>query len=134
VQTWRSIDVVELGSLSVSARSFEIKHPGTGANIGLRIVIQPSWSESVRRAVHENSARLMLASREGREQTFEEREASNFAYFAALIVGWDWYDATLDGEKPQLTADTLRNVLARFPWMQQQIDREAGNDKDFFTH
>lgn len=125
--------MTDLASLSVSARAFEIKHPGTGADIGLRIVIQPSWSEAVRRAVHANGARMLAATRDGREQSFEEREETNAAYFSALVVGWDWYDATLDGEKPALSHDALRGVLKRFPWIQQQIDREAGNDKDFFT-
>lgn len=124
---------MDLGSIQTSSRLVEIKHPKTGANIGLRVAIQPSWAEAVRRVTHENSSQLIVATREGREQTFEEREAASMRFFAAIIIGWDWYDATLDGEKPDLSSKAIESLFVRFPWIRMQLDSEAAKDKDFFS-
>lgn len=125
---------MELGSIQSSLRLVEIKHPKTNENIGLRVAIQPSWAEDVRRVTHDNSSQLIVANREGRDQTFEEREAASMRFFAAIIVGWDWYDATLDGEKPELSLKAIETLFKRFPWIRIQVDNEAAKDKDFFSN
>lgn|SRR5690606_35597947 len=121
---------MDISNIVATPRIVDIKHPATGAPIGLKITLLPSSAEPVvaaqRRLLNERLQRHTKA-------TAERLEQNGLALLEAAVSDWKWEgDLTFKGEKPPFNAVNLRKVITELPWIREQLDTELGNDAAFF--
>lgn len=124
--------MTDIASIVAAPRTIDIKHPATGANVGLKITLLPTSSDQVQAA-----QRKLINDRLQRDvKTSAERlEENRLSMIEAAVGGWEWEgDLTFEGEKPEFSPAFLRKVLKLLPWVREQIDMELGNDAAFFAH
>lgn len=112
---------MDIATLVPKNKTIEITHPGTGENLGIRVVVRSPESDPVRE-YHRARARDGAAA-----------DGAEFA--AAVIASWDWYgeDISFKGSKsPKLDAETLRDLFKTLPWFENQIFAPVGDARSFF--
>lgn len=89
----------------------DLKHPGTGADLGVTLECQSLESDEVKAVVY----RVTEAARRAGRNTvsLEKAEQNAIAVLSASIVGWTWADGvTLSGEpSPACTEANKRKLL-----------------------
>lgn len=123
---------MDLISLKPNTITLDLKHPGTGAPLGVTLELASMDSDEVK-TVTRQIANANLRSRQA-TQTMEKAEGSVTAILAAAIVGWTWTaPATLDGDaKPALTAENKKKLLS-IPAIAKQVDAALGDEASFFA-
>jgi len=107
----------------------QIKHPATGAPIGLQIEcvsLEDDRVKAVERAIKNKALR-------GAKMTAEKIEDNTVDLLAAAIVGWHWDDGLSLGElkEPPLTKMNVVKLL-EVAWVAKQIDTALGDEAAFF--
>jgi len=126
----------------------DIKHPATGASIGLQIEcvsLEDDRVKAVERAIKNR------ALRSGRNTvTAEKIEDNTVELLTAAVVGWKWEKPLLSpakgkkeavyGEQPDLDGDpnpplSKINVgkLLAVGWVAKQVDTALGDEAGFFS-
>ena len=123
---------MDILSIKPNTISLDLKHPGTGAPLGVTLELVSMDSDEVK-AVTRQIANANLRAKQA-VQTAEKAEGHVVAILSAAIVGWTWSAAaTLDGEaKPALNAENKRKLLS-VPSISKQVDQALGNEADFFA-
>lgn len=110
----------------------DIKHPATGASIGLQIEcvsLEDDRVKAVERAIKNK------ALRGGRNvMTAERIEDNTVDLLTAAIVGWIWADGLSLGDlkSPPLSKANVGKALA-LPWLAKQVDTALGDEAGFFS-
>lgn len=123
---------MDIATITPSARTVEITHPGTGEPIGLKVELLPDSDDKVQAA-----RRKWLNERMQRNKkiTVEAAEAHQLNVIEAAVSGWAWGgDLTFHGEKPAFSPAVLRKVLKELPWVKSQLDSELGDEAAFFRN
>ena len=111
---------MDIATLVPQDKTIEITHPGTGANLGIRVVVRSPDSAPVRE-YHRSRARNGAAA-----------DSAEFA--VAVIASWDWYgDISFKGSKsPKLDTETLRDLFNMLQWFEDQIFAPQIDSRSFF--
>lgn len=139
---------MDILAIQPSTISVDIKHPATGAPIGLTIEcvsLEDDRVKQVERAIKNR------ALRGGRNTvTAEKIEDNTVEILSAAVVGWKWEKPVLSpakgkkaavyGEQPDLEGDpnpgfnkiNVGKVLAA-SWIAKQIDQALGDEAAFFA-
>ncbi|MCO6050839.1 hypothetical protein NGM99_13730 [Mesorhizobium sp. RP14(2022)] len=123
---------MDILSIQPSTITVDIKHPATGAPIGLTVEcvsLEDDKVKAVERAIKNK------ALRGGRNTvTAEKIEDNTVAILTAAITSWKWAkDLTLgDLKDPPLNRENAGKLLA-VGWIAKQIDTALGDDTAFFT-
>jgi hypothetical protein len=110
----------------------DIKHPATGAPIGLQIEcvsLEDDRVKAVERSIKNK------ALRGGRNvMTAEKIEDNTVDLLTAAIVGWTWAEGLSLGDlkSPPLNKANVGKALA-LPWLAKQIDTALGDEAGFFS-
>ncbi len=123
---------MDILSLQPNTITVEIKHPATGAPIGLSVECVSLESDAVK-AVERQIKNAALKS--GRNSlTAEKMDKNTIALLSAAIVGWSWADGLSLGalSSPALTAENKAKLLA-VSWIAKQIDTALGDEAAFFS-
>lgn len=140
---------MDISTVKTAVRSVEIKHPGTGDVLGIRLHI-----------VHIDDERMAATKRkitdrrnhlEARNKTFtaEEIEENVRLLTFAGITGWEWYNPTgkegdegfdpgampdFHGDIPEFNRKNVNAMLIELSWFQTQAAEPMGDLKGFFAH
>lgn len=126
---------MDLKDLQPSTREVEIKHPGTGENVGVRVSLvsinDPSLAK-IKRSIQDERIRL---ERKGKSFKASDLEENGLNIAFASMKSWDWYGdgVMFNGEKPEFNRKNVFEVFKSIPWFKDQIDLEMGDDSSFFT-
>lgn len=114
-----------------STLTVDIKHPATGASIGLIVECVSMESDQVKAV--ERSLKNRALKSGWNLMTAEDIEKNAAMILSAAIVGWAWGDGlTLGGmSNPAPTAENKRKLLA-VGWIAKQIDKALGDEAAFF--
>lgn len=109
----------------------QIKHPATGAPIGLQIEcvsLEDDRVKAVERAIKNKALR-------GAKMTAEKIEDNTVDLLAAAIVDWHWADDLSLGDlkSPPLTKLNVVKLL-EVGWVAKQIDTALGDEAAFFAN
>lgn len=126
---------MDLNEVKPTERLVEIKHPGTGEDVGIRVAIMSVIDErmiKIKRKIQDN--RLHLEARGKNFKSDDIEDNRNQLAFAAM-TGWDWHgDINLNGKKPEFNLSSVSNVLTAFPWFRDQVEEAISDEKAFFTN
>lgn len=106
-------------ALTHPGRSDIIRNPDGSPGLTLRLL--GSDSDKYRKLRHKlQNKRLRGAVRKGRglEVTAEQLEEENLDLLVACTIGWDGF--VLHGQTLAFTADNVRMVFQKFPWVREQ--------------
>ena len=123
---------MDILAIQPSTISVDIKHPATGAPIGLKVEcvsLEDDRVKSVERAIKNR------ALRGGRNTvTAEKIEDNTVEILSAAIVAWKWVDGLTLGDlkNPHLTKINVGKLLA-VGWIAKQIDTALGDEAAFFS-
>ena len=144
--------MANLAAIKPSERTIEIVHPGTKANIGLRIElisIDDDRMKAIRRKILDR--RLHLEAR-GKHFKAEEIEENRDELVFAAMTGWEWYEReeerdlngnvivaridqpTFEGNVPNFDKRTVLAVFKKLPWLRDQLDKAMSDDRAFFNN
>jgi hypothetical protein len=121
---------VDILSIKPETLDIEIRHPATGAPIGLTISCVSMESDEVK-AVERKIKTRALKNRG--QINADILEANTIALLSAAIVGWLWApDLTLGTLSDPPLTDANKSALLAVPWISKQIDAALGDDSAFF--
>lgn len=138
---------MDISAVKPTNRTIEIKHPGTGQPIGLRVIIvsvEDDRLKAVKRSIMDR--RLYLEQR-GKTFKAEEVEENTQNLLFTATLGWEWYNPTgeegddgfdaeampdFEGEQPIFNQRNFRRVATKLSWFADQINEEIGERKAFF--
>lgn len=124
---------MDILAIQPATTTVDIKHPGTGAPIGLKlecVSLEDDRVKTVERAIKNR------ALRGGRNSvTAEKIEDNTVEILSAAIVGWEWgKDLSLgDLKSPPLSKANVAKLLA-IGWVAKQVDTALGDEASFFTN
>lgn len=123
---------MDLLSIRPNTITVEIKHPATGAPIGLTVECVSMESDEVKAVERQIKNKALRSGRNS--VTAEKIDENTVAILSAAIVGWAWSgDASLGSEKnPALNAANKAKLLSA-PWIAKQIDTALGDEAAFFS-
>lgn len=117
---------MDISKIKPGRHKVKLKHPGTGAYLGLNIeCMSPQDKEAAvaRKALNDGSDDALLPA---------EGEEKSVAFLAALVTGWDWEgDASWGGKKLTFTTDNVKTVLSE-PWVRAQLNADLSKPANFF--
>lgn len=120
---------MELSNIVHSTRAVEIAHPGTGANLGVRMLMRPIMSPE---AVEEYTGIQRASSSSADKSPADETVAG----IVACIDSWEWYgdDVTWNGKKnPKCDTETKLAVVEKLYWLRPQLMSVINDAAGFFT-
>jgi hypothetical protein len=121
---------VDILSIKPETLDIEIRHPASGAPIGLTISCVSMESDEVK-AVERKIKTRALKNRG--QINADILEANTIALLSAAIVGWLWApDLTLGTLSDPPLTDANKSALLAVPWISKQIDAALGDDSAFF--
>lgn len=123
---------MDILAIKPSTLFVDIKHPATGAPIGLQVECVSLEDDRVRRV---ERAIRNKALRGGRNSvTAEKLEDNTVQILIAAIVGWTWNSGLTLGDlsAPPLNPANVEKLLA-VGWIAKQIDTALGDEAAFFT-
>lgn len=143
---------MDISGIKPTTRTIEIKHPGTGDPIGIRVKLVSMDDDrlvKVKRAILDERLRL-----ESRNKSFkaDDIEANTHKLLFNATLGWEWYDQpevtneagdvtkeavecpTFDGAVPEFNQRNFVRVVKELPWFAEQIQEELNERKDFFDN
>jgi len=131
----------DIGTLTaISGVPLEITHPGTGREMGLRLLLQAIESEAVKPVTRriENERLKLERTRKGGFNSDQLRQ-NGIDIISACIIGWEWHDDAsgnaggFAGEQLAFTPANVKKVL-EVDWLRMQIDRELMDESRFFQN
>ncbi len=139
--------MADLSTIKPAALELEIKHPGTGDRLGVRLTLISMDDQrmiKIKRGITDNKLRLDARGKHFKAEDIEDN--TNRLYFGAT-TGWEWYNPTgnvgddgydadampeIDGEQPDFNQRNFMMVVTKLPWFAEQIGEALGNSRDFF--
>lgn len=134
-ETAKTFDLSELDTAKASNDGFDVSlyHPGTNADLGIKIRVLGKDSDEFRKVSNaQNKRRMDRMSRGGfRNPTPspEELEQNGIELLAACTVGWS--GVVLDGKSLAFSKDNAKALYSRFPWIKEQVDAAIGDRANF---
>ena len=129
----------DIDSIVSGERTIEMKHPGNGALLGIRVSIMSITDprmKKIRRQITDERLRLEARGKNFKADDIEDNR--NKVTFSAM-TGWEWYGKNADGEQitfrgtvPEFNRKNVYDVFDSKEWFRDQIDEEIGQEKDFF--
>lgn len=139
---------MDLTTIRPMDREIEIKHPGTGQPVGLRITAMSMVDERMQKIKREiTDMQLRLNSRNKHFKAEDIEENTNKLLFVAT-TGWEWYNptgkegddgydpaaaATFNGEVPDFNQKNFYGVIKKLEWVADQINEDIGDARAFFN-
>ncbi|HRQ13086.1 MAG TPA: hypothetical protein PK205_07255 [Promineifilum sp.] len=123
---------LNLNTIKSSERVIEIIHPATNEPVGIRFTIVSLDDKKLARLKRQFTDKRLQAEARGRSVTAEQIEENENTLLFAAITGWEWYDADIDGEKPEFNRAKITFVLNEYPWIKRQLSEEVGAVERFF--
>ncbi|NLS03624.1 hypothetical protein HGP14_09660 [Rhizobium sp. P32RR-XVIII] len=122
---------MDLLSLNPNTITVDLKHPATGAPLGVSVELQSLESDAVKAVERQLKNKALRAGRN--TVTAEKIEDNTVAILSAAIVSWVFSgEANLGGDKKPACTDANKRKLLAVPALAKQIDSALGDDAAFF--
>lgn len=128
---------MDISNIVATSYEFELKHPVSGAGLGIFLSLKSTDHEDVKRLEHSIQNRALQLRARGKTFTSDIIQKNTSDFFVSVISGWRWEKgadgepALWKGKKPEFTPENVREVTA-LSWVQEQIDTEIGEKANFF--
>jgi hypothetical protein len=123
---------MDLLSLNPNTIFVDLKHPATGAPLGVTVELQSLESDAVKTVERMIKNKALKSGRNG--VTAEKIDDNTVALLSAAIVGWKFSgDAKLGDEKSPACNDANKRKLLSVAPLAKQIDEALGDEAAFFT-
>lgn len=123
---------MDILSIQPQTITVDVKHPSTGARIGLSIECVSLEDDRVKQVERVIKNKVL---RSGRSTVTAERlEDNTVELLTAAIVGWNWADGLTLGDlkNPPLNKANVGKLLA-VAWIAKQVDAALGDEAAFFS-
>lgn len=142
---------LDLSTVVPTVRVVDIKHPGTGEKIGVRVSLLPYEHEVMKQIKRRILDRRIQMEQRGKAYTSIEIEKNKHDLAFTAMTGWDWYtqDAVTDkdgkvikqaidapnfhGSQPSFGQANVIAVFTELPWFYDQISEEISDGAAFFA-
>lgn len=125
---------MDIGKLTAGQKTYEITHPKTGANLGIRVIMVSLEDENMkklRRVIADRASKMQLR---GKTFSAAETERNWLNLLFSAIRGWEWYgDVDFHGSKPAFTMENFERICDELPWFRDQIDAEISEVSNFIS-
>lgn len=122
---------MDLLSLNPNTITVDLKHPATGAPLGVSVELQSLESDAVKAVERQLKNKALRAGRN--TVTAEKIEDNTVAILSAAIMSWTFSgDANLGGDKKPACTDANKRKLLAVPAIAKQIDSALGDEAAFF--
>lgn len=122
---------MDLLSLNPNTITVDLKHPATGAPLGVSVELQSLESDAVKAVERQLKNKALRAGRN--TVTAEKIEDNTVAILSAAIMSWAFSgDANLGGDKKPACTDANKRKLLAVPAIAKQIDSALGDEAAFF--
>lgn len=124
---------MDISKLASDTTTIEIKHPGTGAPIGITVEVRSPECDEIK-VINRAWQNRALKSR-GKEIDATEIEKQALDVMVASIASWEWADGLeWEGEKPDNSDAFKRKVLSSKSgaFILRQVDKAMGDEARFF--
>lgn len=141
--------MAEISGLKPIERTIDIKHPGTGGPLGVRVRIMSMEDERLKKLKREITDDRFKLESKNKSLKAENVEQNDERLLFAGTLGWEWYNPTgsegddgydadatpvFNGEQPEYNPKNFRDVIRALPWFADQIREEMQEDKAFFAN
>lgn len=127
--------MLDLASLKPSENTFEVTHPVTDENIGIRVTLMSPDDDRMKQIKRRITDFNLNKQKRGKVLKAIEVEENENALIAATLTGWEWYskDVSFNGSKPDFNIKNVTEVLNTLAWFKKFINEKLEDDKSFFT-
>jgi hypothetical protein len=140
---------MDISALKPTNRVIEIKNPGTGEPLGVRVTIVSMDDDRLKTAKRAIMDRRLYLEQRGKSFKAEEVEENTHNLLWAATIGWEWYNPTgsegdigynpdamptFEAEQPEFNQRNFKRVITTLPWFADQINEEIGERKAFFDN
>jgi hypothetical protein len=123
------MDIEEIQRTTVD---LEITHPVSGEPTGLVLTLRSLSDPEIRRMAEASLEKQRAAARRQKQFTVRQEIAEDIRIKAACVTAINWGDASLAGEKPELSLEVAEKLLAK-DFIYKQVTQQLLQDEDFFT-
>jgi hypothetical protein len=122
---------MDLSTITTSAQTVDIIHPGTGEEIGLKLQVISRDDPAVKRVQRRITDKRL--KRGFRKVTAEQIDEENIEVLAAAVTNLIWgKDASWGGKKLECTPENVKLLLGQ-AWLRKQVEEAIGEDAEFFS-
>lgn len=135
--------MADLANVKPVERTVEIKHPATGADLGVRVTLCSVDDERLKKIRRQITDKRLKLEQRGKNFAADDIEQNRLEIQLASIIAWEWYNPTPDdkdampswkGEKPVFNRKTVSEVLNDLSWFSDQINEALGETDAFFNN
>lgn len=123
---------MDILSIAPNTITVDLKHPATGASIGVKVELQSLECDAVKAVERAIKNRALKSGRNG--VTAEKIDDNAILLLSAAIVGWTFSGEAKLGEQknPPCSEENKRKLLSVAPFA-KQIDTALGDESSFFS-
>lgn len=138
------MDLAKLDTAKAANEGFELalKHPGTGASVGIYITLLGRDSDTFRTIQAEHNRRRVARMAKGGmfkiDLTPEEVDRDALDLLSSCTKSWRQVDdgaskdtLTLEGDELECTKENAEKVYSRFHWIREQVDSGVTDRANF---
>lgn len=123
---------MDLLSLNPNTITIDLKHPATGAPLGVSVELRSLESDEVKAVERQLKNKALKGGRN--TVTAEKIDDNTIALLSAAIVSWAFSgEANLGGDKKPACNDANKRKLLAVPALAKQIDVALGDEAAFFA-
>lgn len=119
-------------SIQSTNSTLKLLHPN-GSDLGLSLFVLPPDAAEIKRYVQSERNRMLKNAQKRRAPTAQDEERISKEFAMIAVTGWQWTDkdASINGEQPDFSKDTLSELIEH-EWLRNQIDEHVGELQNFF--
>lgn len=123
---------MDILSLQPNTITLDLKHPATGADLGVSVELRSLESDEVKAIERQLKNKALKGGRN--TVTAEKIDDNTIALLSAAIVSWTFSgDANLAGDKKPACTEANKRKLLAVPALAKQIDVALGDEAAFFV-
>lgn len=129
---------MDLSSIKPTERTVEIKHPGTGNPLGIRVNVVSIEDERLKPLRRMFADEALKREQKGKSAKSADIEANANQLLFRATTGWEWYEPeggempTFHDEVPEFNQKNFMAIVKELPWFGTQISEELDDTKAFF--
>lgn len=141
--------MADLADVKPVERTIEIKHPGSGADLGVKVTLCSVDDERLKKIRRQITDKRLKLERSGKSFDADDLERNRLEIRLASMVAWEWYNPTGvkgdDGydeeampswkdDLPVFNRKNVSEVLSELSWFADQVDEALGETDAFFKN
>ena len=132
--------MADISTIKPTERTVEIKHPGTGSPLGIRVTVMSIEDDRLKRIKRDIADESLRLQSKNKSFKADQVEANGVRLLFGATTGWEWYAPegeeapTFEGETPEYSERNFKRVVNALPWFADQLREEIDETKAFFDN